>query len=150
MLSFYATGSYQKPIGMSYLHGLSQSGVSHTVREVTNVFNHPNILRRFIQFPQTVQKRQAIINGFSNKFQISGCLGCIDCTHVALVRPNENEERFFNRKHYHSRNVQIVSLYIFILLCYHRYQPIFLVYSLSCLLLYTSVKMFFACTTLLL
>nr|CAH7720962.1 unnamed protein product [Callosobruchus chinensis] len=107
-LSFYATGSYQKPIGMSYLHGLSQSGVSNTVREVTNAFNHPNILRRFIRFPQTVQKRQAIINGFSNKFQIPGCLGCIDCTHVALVRPNENEERFFNRKHYHSRNVQII------------------------------------------
>nr|CAH7752199.1 unnamed protein product [Callosobruchus chinensis] len=109
-LSFYATGSYQKPIiGMSYLHGLSQSGASNTVREVTNDFNHPNILRRFIRFPQTVQKRQAIINGFSNKFQIPGCLGCIDCTHVALVRPNENEERFFNRKHYHSRNVQIIS-----------------------------------------
>nr|CAH7743535.1 unnamed protein product [Callosobruchus chinensis] len=49
---------------MSYLHGLSQSGVSNTVREVTNAFNHPNILRRFIQFPQTVQKRQAIINGY--------------------------------------------------------------------------------------
>nr|CAH7743530.1 unnamed protein product [Callosobruchus chinensis] len=93
---------------MSYLHGLSQSGVSNTVREVTNAFNHPNILRRFIQFPQTVQKRQAIINGFSNKFQIPGCLGCIDCTHVALVRPNEHEERFLNRKHYHSRNVQII------------------------------------------
>nr|CAH7763421.1 unnamed protein product [Callosobruchus chinensis] len=63
-LSFHATGSYPKPLGMSYLHGLSQSGVSNTVREVTNAFNHPNILRRFIRFPQTVQKRQAIINGY--------------------------------------------------------------------------------------
>ncbi|CAH0728396.1 unnamed protein product, partial [Brenthis ino] len=33
-LSFYATGSYQKPVGMSYLHGLSQASVSNAVKEI--------------------------------------------------------------------------------------------------------------------
>ncbi|XP_045506318.1 putative nuclease HARBI1 [Colias croceus] len=41
-------------------------------------------------------------------FGIPGVLGCVDGTHVALVKPSEHEERFFNRKHYHSRNVQII------------------------------------------
>ncbi|CAH1993083.1 unnamed protein product [Acanthoscelides obtectus] len=93
---------------MGYLHGLSQPSVSKALMEVVNAFNHPDILKKHIYFPQTPQERRAIINGFSNKFEFPGCLGCIDCTHVALVRPNENEERFFNRKHYHSRNVQII------------------------------------------
>ncbi|CAH0731374.1 unnamed protein product, partial [Brenthis ino] len=38
-LSFYATGSYQKPVGMSYLHGLSQASVSNAVKEVTRALN---------------------------------------------------------------------------------------------------------------
>lgn len=37
-------------------------------------------------------------------------LGCIDGTHVAIVCPDKNEERFYNRKKYHSLNVLIVSL----------------------------------------
>ncbi|VEN44827.1 unnamed protein product, partial [Callosobruchus maculatus] len=112
-LSLYATGSCQKPVGMNYIHGLSQAGVSKSVREVTNALNHPDILSRYIHFPGTVQGRQAVINGFSNKFGFPGCVGCIDCTHVALVRPSEDEGRFFNEKEYFSRNVQIVSLYTY-------------------------------------
>ncbi|CAH0730319.1 unnamed protein product, partial [Brenthis ino] len=107
-LSFYATGSYQKPVGMSYLHGLSQASVSNAVKEVTRALNTHSILTKYIHFPQSRQERQAIINGFSNKFGFPGCLGCIDGTHVALIKPTEHEERFFNRKHYHSRNVQMI------------------------------------------
>ncbi|XP_041983180.1 putative nuclease HARBI1 [Aricia agestis] len=93
---------------MSYLHGLSQSSVSKAITDVTMALNHPSILRKHIHFPQTRQERQRIVNRFSNKFGFPGVLGCIDGTHVALVRPSEHEERFFNRKHYHSRNVQII------------------------------------------
>ncbi|CAK1580470.1 unnamed protein product [Parnassius mnemosyne] len=107
-LSFYATGSYQKPVGMSYLHGLCQASVSNAVKEVTMALNTYNMLKKYINFPGTRQERQAIINGFSNKYGFPGCLGCIDSTHVAMIRPTEHEERFFNRKHYHSRNVQII------------------------------------------
>ncbi|CAG4952586.1 unnamed protein product [Parnassius apollo] len=106
-LSPYATGSYQKPVGMSYLHGLCQASVSNAVKEVTMALNKYNMLKKYIHFPGTLQERQAIINGFLNKYDFPGCLGCINSTHVAMIRPTEHEERFFNRKHYHSRNVQI-------------------------------------------
>lgn len=46
---------------------------------------------------------------FYEKFRIPAVVGCVDGTHVAIIRPNQNEERFFNRKGYHSRNVLIVS-----------------------------------------
>lgn len=46
------------------------------------------------------------------KFGFPGTIGCIDGTHVALIRPVEHEETFFNRKSYHSLNVLIVSIII--------------------------------------
>lgn len=49
---------------------------------------------------------------FYEKYRIPGVVGCIDCTHVAIVKPTEHEERFFNRKHFHSINAQVVSLLI--------------------------------------
>ncbi|XP_013188477.2 putative nuclease HARBI1 [Amyelois transitella] len=35
-------------------------------------------------------------------------IGCIDCTHVRIVRPNEHEDRYFCRKKFHSLNVQLI------------------------------------------
>ncbi|XP_060810554.1 putative nuclease HARBI1 [Amyelois transitella] len=45
---------------------------------------------------------------FFNKFGIPGVIGCIDCTHVRIVRPNEHEDRYFCRKKFHSLNVQLI------------------------------------------
>ncbi|GBP42652.1 Putative nuclease HARBI1 [Eumeta japonica] len=45
---------------------------------------------------------------FYEECGIPGVIGCIDCTHVAIIKPSNHEERFFNRKHYHSLNVQII------------------------------------------
>lgn len=49
---------------------------------------------------------------FMDKFSFPGIIGCIDGTHVALIRPRDHEETYFNRKNYHSLNVLIVSTYI--------------------------------------
>lgn len=46
------------------------------------------------------------------KFGFPGIIGCIDGTHVALVRPAEHEEAFLNRKFFHSLNVMVVSIYL--------------------------------------
>ncbi|CAG4984831.1 unnamed protein product [Parnassius apollo] len=42
------------------------------------------------------------------RFRLPGIVGCIDCTHVAIVKPSDEEHLFFIRKGYHSLNVQIV------------------------------------------
>lgn len=52
-----------------------------------------------------------MFNRFYEKFGIPGVIGCIDGTHVAIVRPNEHEERYVCRKKYHSLNVQVVRNY---------------------------------------
>lgn len=44
---------------------------------------------------------------------MAGVIGCLDCTHVAIVPPPKNdplqpEHIFVNRKRYHSLNVQLV------------------------------------------
>lgn len=50
---------------------------------------------------------------FMSKFSFAGTVGCIDGTHVAIIRPVEHEETYFNRKKFHSLNVLIVSIYLY-------------------------------------
>ncbi|KAM3955207.1 putative nuclease HARBI1, partial [Aphomia sociella] len=100
-LSFYATGSYQRPIGNLEGIFIAQQTVSSVLAEVTMCLNTPQIRQKYIHFPNNDQERNEI------KAEIPGVLGCIDCTHVAIVRPVHNEERYFSRKHYHSLNVQL-------------------------------------------
>ncbi|XP_022822954.1 putative nuclease HARBI1 isoform X2 [Spodoptera litura] len=108
-LSFYATGSYQKLVGGTYGTLMSQQSVSRAIRDVTAALNHPAVATKWIRFPQNRQERDAIKRRFYERFNIPSVIGCIDGTHVAIIRPSENEERFFNRKHFHSRNVMIIS-----------------------------------------
>ena len=42
------------------------------------------------------------MSGFPN------VIGAIDCTHVAIRAPSENEFAFINRKHFHYLNVQLI------------------------------------------
>ncbi|KAJ0169715.1 hypothetical protein K1T71_014900 [Dendrolimus kikuchii] len=107
-LSFYATGSYQRPVGDINAHSLAQQTVSSVIREVTRCIDSPEMRRKYIHFPQNLEERNKIRARFYEKFKMPGILGCIDCTHIAIVRQVENEERFYSRKQYHSLNVQLV------------------------------------------
>ncbi|XP_064292640.1 putative nuclease HARBI1 isoform X2 [Plodia interpunctella] len=106
-LSFFATGSYQRLVGSSLGTPMSQQSVSRALRDVFAALNSPSVLHKHIKFPQTEQERNVIKRKFYEKFSIPGVIGCIDGTHVAILRPAENE-RYFNRKHFHSRNVLII------------------------------------------
>ena len=35
-------------------------------------------------------------------------VGAIDCTHIPIKAPNENEDVYVNRQQYHSLNIQVV------------------------------------------
>ncbi|GBP22771.1 Putative nuclease HARBI1 [Eumeta japonica] len=108
-LSFLATGSYQKIVGMT--QHLPQRTTSRCIRQVVDALNSHYMSSKWIVFPQTRQERSRIRQEFQRRFHIPGVIGCIDCTHIALIRPNENEHQFYNRKGYHSLNVQMICDY---------------------------------------
>ncbi|CAH2090586.1 unnamed protein product [Euphydryas editha] len=105
-LSFLATGSYQRVVGVA--QHLTQHTTSRCIREVVDALNHRNIIKRWITFPQTPQERSRIKEQFQRKFNLPGVIGCIDCTHISIVKPTDSEHLFYNRKGYHSLNIQMI------------------------------------------
>ncbi|XP_059048272.1 putative nuclease HARBI1 [Achroia grisella] len=108
-LNFYASGSFQGAVGQNLDTTMAQQSVSNCIRDVTDALNTPYILRKYIRFPQSREDRNILKRIFATQYGIPGVIGCIDSTHVAIIRPTVNEERFFNRKHYHSLNVQVIA-----------------------------------------
>ncbi|XP_063836073.1 putative nuclease HARBI1 [Ostrinia nubilalis] len=106
-LSFYATGSYQRLVGMA--KHLGQTTVSKYVREVTDALVSPPILNFYIKFPTTREQRDAVKNQFYSKFGFPGVIGCIDGCHFHVFKPKKDiEHLFYCRKHFHSLNVQMI------------------------------------------
>lgn len=61
-----------------------------------------------IVFPQTRRELNAKKAAFMNRFNFPGVVGVVDGTHIAILKPNEEEHNFINRKGFHSLNVQII------------------------------------------
>ncbi|XP_063897698.1 putative nuclease HARBI1 [Helicoverpa armigera] len=106
VLNFYANGSYQR--SSSFICNMSQPTFSRCLHEVTDALNVRDVLLKYIKFPSTQQERESTMKVFMEKFGFPGVIGCIDGTHVAIIRPTDHEEAFFNRKHYHSLNVLLI------------------------------------------
>eukprot|EP00102_Acyrthosiphon_pisum_P026236 XP_016663446.1 PREDICTED: putative nuclease HARBI1 isoform X2 [Acyrthosiphon pisum] len=119
-LNFFATGCYQTPIGNNRYVAVSQPTVSRAINCVVEALNHPRILNEWVKFPNNMQKIKQIRNEFFINTSFPGVVGCIDCTHIAIVPPNNQnaeipEYIYVNRKGYHSLNVQLIcdsKLYI--------------------------------------
>ncbi|XP_026090023.1 putative nuclease HARBI1 [Carassius auratus] len=103
-LGFLATGSFQRELADR--SGISQSSLSRAMPVVWD-----GIIRmsaRYIRFPYdafdqpNIKMQFAAIAGFPN------VIGAIDCTHIAIKAPSEEEFAYVNRKHFHSINVQII------------------------------------------
>ncbi|KAJ8932215.1 hypothetical protein NQ314_014835 [Rhamnusium bicolor] len=89
-LRFFATGSYQRSIGEDFNLILSQTAVHRCIHEVTDLMNE-HLPRLKINFPQD---RRSINDALT--------------AHVAILKPDQDEHNFLNRKGYHSLNVQII------------------------------------------
>ena len=88
-------------------HGIHKSTVSWTVQRVVEAVND-NIYEEFVCFPNDSSPDA------SNFRDIAGmpCIfGCIDGSHVPIVKPNESESQFVNRHGYHSINVLVVCVH---------------------------------------
>ncbi|RVE45882.1 hypothetical protein evm_009481 [Chilo suppressalis] len=106
--NFYAQGSYQGSVGQNSDGPVAQQTVSRCLQEVTNSLNNTDILKIYIRFPQNGTENNHIKRRFYEKYGLPGVIGCIDCTNVAIIRPAQHEEQYFNRKHFHSINTQVI------------------------------------------
>ncbi|XP_045535292.1 putative nuclease HARBI1 [Papilio machaon] len=105
-LAFYASGSIQTLVGKSPVYNVSQATVSRAVRQVTEAFD--KIYHKYVKWPSQRSERLLIKAKFCSKFKIPGVLGCIDGTHVAILKPSYNSQIYDNMKGSQSINVMIV------------------------------------------
>ncbi|CAH2101088.1 unnamed protein product [Euphydryas editha] len=106
-LLFYANGDYQRVVGIA--NNFSQEAISRYIGQVTEAFNHPNIVRKFIKFPNTREARQQLTENFYNLYGMPGVIRCVDGCQFKIVKPcREEEHPYYCRKHYHSLNVQMM------------------------------------------
>ncbi|XP_052065811.1 putative nuclease HARBI1 [Mytilus californianus] len=89
--------------------GYDKATVSRAVNDVTNAL--PDVKVNFIQWPKDINSINRMKCGFHRQMNFPNVLGCIDCTHVKIQGPSEDEATFVNRKGYHSVNVQAVCDY---------------------------------------
>lgn len=104
-LNFFANGSYQKPTAEGRLVCQAQSSMSNSLHIVLNELL--KLAPKYIRFPRTPEEVRASKLKFSAKFRMSGILGAVDGTHVAIIQPpaNMNGHLYYNRKHFYSINV---------------------------------------------
>lgn len=103
-LRFYASGSFQSVVGDAM--GVHQSSVSRAVAGVTEALYRKGL--REIKMPSGLAQCTTTIEKFARKADFYKVIGAVDCTHVAIQRPSENEHLYVNRKNYHSLNCQVV------------------------------------------
>lgn len=108
-LYFFANGSYQRVIGSSYNLSMAQNTVSNCVTKISSLIVR-HMSDEWIAFPTTLAEKLAIKESFMAHKNFPGVIGAIDCTHIALIAPPQEEHNYINRKGYHSKNVQIVSV----------------------------------------
>ncbi|CAH2000027.1 unnamed protein product [Acanthoscelides obtectus] len=87
--------------------------MSRAIKEVTEALNQPQILATKVSFLRDPEEQDVLRRRFYSIHNFPGILGIIDCTHVAIVSPRNNdplypEHVYVNRKNYHSLNVQLI------------------------------------------
>ncbi|KAF5306209.1 hypothetical protein FQR65_LT07486 [Abscondita terminalis] len=107
-LYFFANGSYPRVIGSNFNLSMAQNTVSNCVTDA-------NILSdEWIAFPITAEEKISIKETFMEKTNFPGVIGAIDCTHIAIIAPSQEEHNYVNRKCYHSKNIQVISNFVYI------------------------------------
>lgn len=98
---FYGTGCMQLTLA-SWIE-VDQATVSRCIWDVTNAIidSYPHALDL---------NQQRVKNGFFEKYGIPHLLGAIDCTHIRISAPSEDQhpDEYINRKHVHTINVQAI------------------------------------------
>ena len=73
----------------------------------------------YIKFPSTRAEIGRKIEGFSEKSEFRNVVAAIDGSHVPIKAPKENNEDYFNRKHFYSYLVQGIVDSSALFICCH-------------------------------
>lgn len=65
-------------------------------------------MREEIHFPNDLI---GLKQGFYQMSGLGNIIGCIDCTHVPIIRPSQFGQEYMNRKNWYSINVQAICDY---------------------------------------
>ncbi|XP_030062899.1 putative nuclease HARBI1 [Microcaecilia unicolor] len=104
VLQFLATGTFQHVLGGN--SGVDQATVSRHLSQVLHALK--KYVRQHIAFPTGEEEQRRVKQDFYKIARLPNVLGAIDCTHVALTPPADQEMQYRNRKMGHSLNVQVV------------------------------------------
>uniref|UniRef100_UPI00398EC0C7 putative nuclease HARBI1 n=1 Tax=Pristiophorus japonicus TaxID=55135 RepID=UPI00398EC0C7 len=103
-LNFYATGSFQSPVGD--ICNTSQFAEHCCIRQVTDALYSKQM--NYFKFSMSREDQDERTHGFARIAGFPTVQGATHCTHVALRALPHNYEVFWNRKGFHSLNVQLV------------------------------------------
>ncbi|KAG0444299.1 hypothetical protein HPB47_013953 [Ixodes persulcatus] len=112
-LRFYAAGGFQGTVASDEHLAVHQSTVSRALHAVTTAIVE-RLANRWIRFPATEEEKTRAKEGYWRVGKISGVVGCVDGTQIAIKGPSENDPRFTKaaywcRKNYYALNAMIVS-----------------------------------------
>uniref|UniRef100_A0A1B0GMB9 Uncharacterized protein n=1 Tax=Phlebotomus papatasi TaxID=29031 RepID=A0A1B0GMB9_PHLPP len=91
---------------------IPHSSFSRSLHEVLNAMEASGLAKEIIKFPRSIEELNEARRAFFQEYGFPGVVGCIDCTHVAIIAPTDSathpEHVYINRKLYHSVNVQLI------------------------------------------
>lgn len=107
-MRFFATGSFQETIGESYLFGMSQGTISVVLKYILNFIENSEC-PKWISFRMTENEKVQAKRSFFESTGFPGVVGCVDGTHIHIVRPRRNEHLYFGKEGCHTINAMIVN-----------------------------------------
>lgn len=105
-LSFYASGCYQRRVGMDAFCMMSQSTISKCIKEISRLITN-HLAPTYIQFPQTQADVDLIKMRFKQDYGVDGVLGLVDGTQIAVAGTSlDIKKAYLNHKKFASINTQ--------------------------------------------
>lgn len=101
-LRYFASGSFHSVIGETM--GVSQPTAHSAIHDFSIAID--SHFHEFVKFPTDTDSIQRVKREFHSIGNFPHVIACVDGTHIPIEKPNAHEQRFVNRKHYHSINVQ--------------------------------------------
>lgn len=107
-LRFLATGSYQLGIAKDQDINIGRSTFSKVLHFVIQELESC-LCPGYIQLNMSPAEMNASKEHFYREFNFPGVIGCVDGTHIKILKPKDDESLFFNRKGYFSINAMVVK-----------------------------------------